>query len=265
MDFNKILEATGATFVPPDQVTKKYLSALLYGHMGSGKTSLASTASLVPEMSDVLMIDLENGYAPIHRHGDMSKIKIIQPHSWGELNAVFQNIFAAMENGTFPYRTVILDSLDNMQTMIYEDAKKAGKSGYDVWNIIADESAAIIRKMCLELPAKLGVSFIAITHSDKTVDEDRVIIAPSFLGKKSSKDLPQLFDMVLWCEKEVNLQGGASSEILKVYTGHPKAEAKKRGNLPLVFSGKDMRAIYTRTCKTPTENKTETNSEKETN
>ena len=40
------------------------LKVLLYGPSGTGKTSLASTASTVDEISPVLYVDLERGTAP---------------------------------------------------------------------------------------------------------------------------------------------------------------------------------------------------------
>lgn len=58
---------------------EEFQNILIYGDFGSGKTHLAATAALVPEMLDVLYISLEGGERTLREIQRMMKAKGIDP------------------------------------------------------------------------------------------------------------------------------------------------------------------------------------------
>jgi hypothetical protein len=94
------------------------VKALFYGRPGAGKSTLAATASCVPEMSPVLYINAESGIMSIcedwENRIDTSKIDIVDFAGYRELLQLFDYLAFAEH----PYKTLVLDSLTELQTYI---------------------------------------------------------------------------------------------------------------------------------------------------
>src|SRR5688572_28653656 len=54
-----------------------FLNAMIYGDSGAGKTLLTGTAAFVPELSPVLLIDVEGGTHSLSHFDDTSDIEIV--------------------------------------------------------------------------------------------------------------------------------------------------------------------------------------------
>ena len=91
------------------------LKILLYGPSGTGKTSLASTASTVEELSPVLYVDLERGTAPAAKYGDLDNMLVVQPATYKEFADLLVKISEAKDK---PFKTVIIDTVDRLQELI---------------------------------------------------------------------------------------------------------------------------------------------------
>lgn len=73
-----------------------------------GKTTLAAGAP------NPLLVPLEIGYDGVQ----CTKIPMI--NNWDEVQQLIQEIFTALQAGTFPYQTIIFDSVTALERMIHE-------------------------------------------------------------------------------------------------------------------------------------------------
>lgn len=104
-------ETVGGLRVEPVTETAKWINILIYGFSGVGKTVLAGSASDVPEMSPVLILNLEGGTLSLKK--TYPKVKAVSINTWAELQAVYDDIIA----GKTKYKTVVLDSISEFQRL----------------------------------------------------------------------------------------------------------------------------------------------------
>lgn len=194
--FNDFFAGTGVSTVPADKPSG--VSIFLHGLAGSGKTSLAASATTVEGMGPVLFLDVEGrvGMA-LKDWGDPDNATVVPVSSWPEMAKTKRVIQAALAKGEFPYKTVVLDSMDRLQKKILDHFGQesiSGNNSFLKWGE-AYERLADLLEMFLMAP---GVSLIAITHSTRENDEvsGGSLISPNFEGKKSLPNLPSMFDLV---------------------------------------------------------------------
>lgn len=192
--FDKMLAAAGFKAEDPQEL--KDISVLLYGGAGSGKTSLSATASRVEEMAPVLYLDFERGTLPLRDWGDLDNLTIVHLDTWAETNKfIYQVVRPAMQAGSFPYRTVVLDSVDSLQELIVNESKAANPgNNYVPWTSAYDNVVTLVdafRRVD-------GVNLIVITHVDRTTNSvtGETQVGPAFKGNQSGKHMPSKFDFV---------------------------------------------------------------------
>jgi phage nucleotide-binding protein len=88
-----------------------YIKILVYGDPGVGKTVLAGSSTRVAEMCPVLLIDVEGGSMSLEK--DYSDIDVVRVMTWDDLFKVY----SALAKGDTGYKTVILDSISEMQKL----------------------------------------------------------------------------------------------------------------------------------------------------
>jgi phage nucleotide-binding protein len=96
---------------------KPELNLLLYGIPGVGKTTFAAQAQDHPDLSPVLVADLEGGLLSVSGRGDIDAVEIRSSDDLTEL-------FWALRNGTGDfgkYRTVIIDSGSNFANRVLQE------------------------------------------------------------------------------------------------------------------------------------------------
>lgn len=103
-------------------------NVLVYGDSGVGKTTLLASAAAVSDTSPVLLIDIEFGSTSTR---EFPNLHIVRPSSFKEII----DILNALKKDN-PYKTVIVDSLTEMQRLGTESvmrrtAKKAREKGDD--------------------------------------------------------------------------------------------------------------------------------------
>lgn len=100
--------ANGLPFETEHQaIGEGHLNAIIYGLLGSGKTTLAAEAEEYEETSPALLVDFEKGTRSI----EGSSIEITRPQSFKEIQTIYD--FLLHDNNKF--RSVILDPLTELQ------------------------------------------------------------------------------------------------------------------------------------------------------
>lgn len=191
-DFNAMFEDMA---VDPADEQSNSLSVLLFGLAGSGKSSLAASASKVEAMSPVLFLDTErNGADPVRRHGDDENLTLVPVTTYEAFTKVKQRLLPAAEKGTLPYRTVVIDTVDQLQEFVVEHwTKAAPNDGFLRWKAAYDE---VVTDFFWALHAA-GVNVILTTHANVNIDPlGETLIAPTFEGKKTLARLPSKVNLV---------------------------------------------------------------------
>lgn len=189
--FDSFLKGIDIEVSDPRTTTPK-LKVLLYGPSGTGKTSLASTASTVEDLGPVLYIDLERGTAPATKYGDLDNMLIVQPATYKEFADLLVKISGAKDK---PFKTVVIDTVDRLQELIkLHFAAVNPKDSFAMWAAAYDKVLDLVNKIAFDL----SLNIICITHESREVTEtERLsLIAPAFEGKQSFKKLPSIFDII---------------------------------------------------------------------
>lgn len=166
-------------------------SYMLYSRPGVGKSTLAASAVEVPELGPVLFIDFEAGTTSLEgKYDESDPITIIRPESWDQANTVF----AALLDEDHGYKTVVIDTIGKMMEYMDEIfAKQYTKNPYERWSRLAEESLGLIERL-----HKSHLNVIVLAHSDQEKDDLRGNIStyPYFLGRKTGKEAPKIFDVI---------------------------------------------------------------------
>jgi hypothetical protein len=97
---------------------KAPINMLIYGEPGIGKTRLAGSSIMVPEMCPVLLLDFEGGTLSLA--GDYKAVEV-WPDPEGEKRPTWKDVdtlYGTLYNKN-PYKTIILDSLTEVQKFCY--------------------------------------------------------------------------------------------------------------------------------------------------
>lgn len=178
--------------VSDPRVTIPKLKVLLYGPSGTGKTSLASTASKVEELGPVLYIDLERGTAPAAKFGDLDNMLVVQPATYKEFADLLVKIRNAKDK---PFNTVVIDTVDRLQELIKLHFAEANpRDSFAMWAAAYDKVLDLVNTVAFDM----GLNILCITHESREIMETERLsqIAPDFEGKKSFKKLPSIFDII---------------------------------------------------------------------
>lgn len=202
--------------IPQSELLDRRWKVLLYGLIGAGKTR---TASYFPKP---FFVDFEDGLGSIDR-----KIVWKRAKTWGQWLGI-QDLLLAKE---YPFETIVLDSVNSMQSKClqhsvtaFESVRRAhtdipgmsdyGKMFWDVYRSL---------ELILELP------YHVVLTAQATWGDLGEQTRPELLGKALTKPLLQAMDLVMYVER---VDGDTI-----IYAQHPGAVTKDRFNLfpdPLV-------------------------------
>ena len=280
------MEPIEAEIVPPGEVTQEqspsrlslgsigglkirkpqdklpYLNMMIYGDSGAGKTLLSAKAAFVPELFPVLFIDVEGGTHTISHFEDTSDIDIVpDPESertlrWGDIQKIYNDLY----NGRHPYKTVVTDSLTEMQKLAMNTILGSGSKmeidaignlpEFKDWHINTEQMRRMVRAF-RDLP--MNTIFTAL--ADDIVDprtakseNPRIIKVPSFT-KRLRQEIPAFFDMVFYLYSK---QRG-SQNIRYIQTDKDNnvvAKCRVHG-VPMTIENPDMEVLYDMLVRNP--------------
>lgn len=249
--------------IAPVRDTRTNINILVYGKPGVGKTQLAATADHVPEMRPVLYLNIEGGDMTLrHAAPDIRKIPQEGSLSWGQLEQIYdvlaRQCYNGAEPGEFTPRTVIIDTLTEMQKMnmaqiMAELAVSEPQGNWDPdipqikqWGKNIEQIRKWVRKY-RDLP--LNVIMTAHEQVDKDPMTGAELHKPQLSGKLSN-EVAGFFDVVtyLYVKQEEKEQGGQKIQVpvRKLLTGSLEGYVAKdrSNNLPQVIEDPTMKVIY---------------------
>lgn len=174
------------------------LNILIYGDSGVGKTRLAGSADDVPEMRSVLVVDFEGGAETLkHCYPNCDTVRV---ESWKEVQNVYDELYA----GNHKYKTVILDSLTevqkfNMYNVMQNLIEKHEDRDVDVpsmreWGINLEQMRKFVRAF-RDLP--MNTIFTALMVSEKDNKTGLTVKEPHLSGKLK-KEVAAFLDIVVF-------------------------------------------------------------------
>lgn len=190
----------GGLKIETPQAQEPHFTALVYGRPSVGKTTLVGSADAVPEMRNVLMVDVEGGTLSLRK--TEYNVDVVRITSWEQL----QDLYAALAAGGHEYNTVILDSLTEIQELnmqynmrlMKEDPDNFERDpdipGWTEWNKSGKHIKQLIR-LFRDLP--MNVLFTALMKEDKDNKSGIVMKLPDLPGKLAHR-VAALFDIVLY-------------------------------------------------------------------
>lgn len=230
------LSDLGIAVSKPTQPSAKH-SMLVYGRTRVGKTSFAASAADVEGMYPILWIATEDGTASFAGQYDEDRIDVVQAQTWDTV----QTILNAVLNNETKYKTIVVDTLGQLQEIVKREylAANDGKGDFSMWDKI---NKAVVLTVDSLHNSRYNSIFIA--HNDKVQDgvDGKVYIAPYFLGKKSSVDIPKIVDTIAYMYKsdEEDENGNAVRKLLLTAVDKIDAGSRLEHVLPPIIATPTM-------------------------
>lgn len=165
-----------------------YINMIIYGDPGAGKTVLAGSSDLVPDMRPVLFVDVEGGTFSIRER--FPEIEVVRVETWDDM----QKIYDALYSGKHEYKTVVLDSLSEIQKfsmyniMEFTVAKDPDRDpdipSMREWGKNIEQIRKLVRAF-RDLP--IHTVFTALAKTDKDNKSGAIKTLPSLSGKLAAE------------------------------------------------------------------------------
>lgn len=232
--------------VKPVQERSSYFNILIYGDSGTGKTTLAGSADELPSMRPVLFIDIEGGTESLrHTYPEVDTVRVT---TWKEM----QEVYNALYEGDHPYKTVVLDSLTEIQKfsmygIMTDLIQKRPDLDPDVpgmreWGKNLEQ----IRKMVRGFrDLDMHTIFTALSKSEKDTKTGITSMKPSLSGKMADEIAAFLDVVVYYYVKQIGDGTDAEFKRLLLTQKTDSQVAKDRsGKLPMIVESPTMSEIH---------------------
>lgn len=168
------------------------IKVLVYGHAGSGKTSL------IPTLTSPVVLSAEGGLLSISR----SEVPYLEIADMATLIDAYQWLSESAEAKQF--QSVALDSISEIAEVVLNAEKKKTKDPRQAYGAMQEQMNDLIRSF-RDLP---GRHVYMTAKLDKATDEQgRILYAPSMPGNKTGQALPYFFDEVFALRVEKDGEG----------------------------------------------------------
>lgn len=221
----------GLNITKPDQ-NIPHINVLIYGESAIGKTTLAASSDAVPQMRNVLLLDVEKGDLSIRKTA--YRPDVIKVTKWSEMETIYHTLLA----GNHGYQTVIVDSLSEVNDLSVDEIlagigadptleRDPDLMQFQDWNKNQSRILVMLRKW-RDLP--MNVIFTCLMKEDKnqlTGKIKKALDLPPKLGRK----VPAIFDNVFYFySKEVD--GEEKRILLSQKTENTIAKNRGSDDLP---------------------------------
>lgn len=228
----------GVTVTAPRKPEDKS-TYLVYALPGVGKTTLLGSASVVPAMSPVILLDFENGSSALARK--YPDVEVVHIKDWQTAIKVIE----ALANNDTKYKTVGFDSIGEAQEqiLVWSDTifRKDDKSNpYARWADVCEQLTKSIKALHAS-----DMNVVALAHAEKDRDEftNSKTIRPHFLGKKSHVDIPKIFDSIGYLQMMTDDEGN-SGRVLQFLPEDSTVAKDRNGLFPEYVPHPDFTTLY---------------------
>ena len=229
-------------------------NALIYGDPGVGKTRLCASSDLVPEMRNVLILDVDGGALSAKEvYPNVSRIKV---NAFHELQDIYDDLLANASHG---FQTVCIDtgteaqkySMAAIMAKVVADAEAEGKERTEEvpsireWGITSEQIRRMVRGY-----RDLPMNFLMTCHVADDEDKRTGIVKKSpDLPGKLKRQVAGFFDEVWYMYTKTvksEEEGGEARELRLLMTAASTTiTAKDRTDkLPKIITDCNMKSIY---------------------
>lgn len=218
------------------------VNMIIFGDSGVGKTRLCGSASEVPEMSPVLILDVEGGVSSLkHLYPNMAVIRIT---SFRDMQKAYDALF----DGKHPFKTVVVDSLTETQKFgmydimerarIKDSERDPDLPGIGEWGKNTEQIRRFVRAF-RDLP-NVNTIFTALRMDDR--NKLGVTTTLPSLSGKLAREVSALVDEVLYMY--VKNVGGEYMRLLLSQKTEDIVAKDRSDNLPAVLQAPTMQTLY---------------------
>lgn len=225
------LSSLGLELDDPTEATDRH-TILLYGRHRVGKSTLAATIADVEGKYPVLWVAAEDGTTAFAGMYPKGRIKVVNVKTWKDIERLVLLLNEQDENGQKVFKTVVFDTLGEIQEIIKRDYLKANKSSdFAMWAQIADNLTWLVTNFQHK---DSTYNAIYIAHTEKVKDDNlgSVLLSPYFLGKKSIVDIPKIPDTIAYLAKAQDGDGETVRVLQLTSTDRIDAGSRLEHKLP---------------------------------
>jgi hypothetical protein len=168
------------------------------------------------------------------------RIKVVNVRTWKDIQALAELL---LDNDT-PFKTVVFDTVGEIQEIIKRDYLKANKSSdYAMWAQIADNLVWLVTSF---QDKEVPYNAIFIAHTEKVKDDNlgSVLLSPYFLGKKSIVDIPKIVDTIAYLAKAQDGDGETVRVLQLTSTERIDAGSRLEHKLPKQLVNPTMATFF---------------------
>ena len=203
------------------------VKCLVYGHAGSGKTSL------IPTLPAPIALSAEGGLLSISG----ADVPYIEIASMANLMEAYTWLTESAEAQAF--ESVALDSISEIAEVVLAEELKRNKDGRAAYGELNTVMAQMIRAF-RDLPGR-NVYFTA--KCEKAQDETgRMLYSPMMPGKSLSQNLGYFFDLVMPLRVDKDAEGNTVRALMTDSDGLWQAKNRAAGRLDM-WEAPDLGAI----------------------
>lgn len=176
-------------------------TVLVYGTTGNGKTSLVATAE-----HPILFQDVEARAQNIHPD-NLEGITFERPRTSDDIRSFYTKNIALAKQGKLPYKTIVVDSLREVQRIFIDEFKTQypqDKDKFTVWDKAHNAMHNMIRSY-RDFPVLYDINLIMTCPACDSKDGDSIEQVPLLEGAdKFVKEIMGQFDSIYYIKPTYN-------------------------------------------------------------
>lgn len=202
------IDSIGGLKIRKPQESLPHLNFMVYGDSGAGKTMLAGTSAYVKELSPVLFIDVEGGTLTLSQFDQTADIDVVRADKWETMQKVYDELY----RGRHPYKTVVIDSLTEMQKLAMSSQLGAGSqldpggntAEFKDWYINTEQMRRLVRAF---RDLSMNTIFTALAQATPHPRKPNIELVKPDFTKKLANEIPAFFDILFYMYVKTVPQG----------------------------------------------------------